>query len=152
MTQQNLKVRVANQGEVADVVFRSGKFNPGTMAIGCLFGGDRLSCIDEGIVFELGGDVIGLATIAPQGEMREGQPTIVALYVRHEYRRHGYGRRYMLATIYRMRERGLQKPYRVDATSSPGFRSCQDLPEEYEADLDVHDMSMGGALDMMMLL
>lgn len=151
MADQNLVVRVLGKNEVAEVVFGSGKFNHGTPAVGCLFGGDRLSCIDEGIIFELCGDVVGLATIAPEGEMQEGQATIVGLYVRYAYRGQGYGRKIMLATIDRMRERGLRKPYRVDATSSPGFRACQGLPAEYKADIDVRDMSMGGMLDIMML-
>ena len=152
MAKQSLTVKVRNRGEVGDVVFRSGKFNPATPAIVCLFGGDRLSCIDEGIVFALDGDVVGLGTIAPEGEMRDGQPTIVGLYVRHEYRGRGYGRKIMLATIDRMRERGLVLPYRVDATSSHGFFACQGLPEEYRQDLDLRDMSMKGTLDMIMML
>jgi len=143
--------KILTQGEVAEAVFGSGKFNPGTPAIGCLFGGDRLSCIDEGVDLEIQGEIVGLATIAPEGEMHEGQPTIVALYVRHQFRGQGYGRKILMATIDRMRERGLSKPFRADATSSPGFRACQGLSEDYQAVLEVNDMSMGGALDIMML-
>ena len=145
------RIRVLTKSEVGELVFRSGKFNPGTPAIACLFGGDRFGCIDEAVALELEGDIVGLATIAPEGEMHEGKPTIVGLYVRHQFRGNGYGREIMVATIDRMRERGLAKPYRADATSTPGLHACQGLPEDYKADLDIRDMSMGGLVDIVML-
>src|SRR3989344_9209087 len=60
-------------------------------AIGLLLSGDRISCCDEGVVMQEGENVIGVATIAPEGEEQSGQPTIVALYVSKEYRGKGYG-------------------------------------------------------------
>ena len=152
MADYKLTVKVLNRGEVADLVFRSGKFNPATPAIACLFGGDRFGCIDEAVSLEVDSDIVGLATIAPRGEERSGQPTIVGLYVRHQFRGNRYSYRIMMATIDRMRERGLTKPYRADATSSPGFRACQGLPEDYRADLEINDMSMKGMLDLVMLI
>lgn len=146
------QIVILDKHDVGRLVFDSGKFNPGTSAIGCLFGGDRFSCIDEAVCLEVDGEIVGLATIAPRGEELSGQPTIVGLYVRHQFRGNGYSYRIMMAAIDRMRERGLTKPFRADATSSPGFRACQGLPEDYKADLEIHDMSMGGMLDMVMLI
>mgnify|MGYP001609444789 CR=1 FL=1 len=146
------RILILDKHEVGVLIFDSGKFNPATPAIGCLFGGDRFGCIDEAVVLEVDGEIVGLATIAPRGEERSGQPTIVGLYARHEWRGNGYGYRLMMAAIDRMRERGLPKPYRADAISSPGFRVCQGLPEEYQVDLDICDMSMDGMLDIVMLI
>lgn len=122
------RIIIVDRHETGRLIFDSGKFNLGTPAIGCLFGGDRFSCIDEAVALEVDGEIVGLATIAPRGEERSGQPTIVGLYVRHQFRGNGYSYRILMATIDRMRERGLAKPYRADATSSPGFRACQGLP------------------------
>ncbi len=143
--------KILTKSEVEVWVFDNPHVNPATMAIACLFGGDRFSCIDEAVGLEVGGEIVGLASIAPEGEMREGKPTIVGLYVRHPFRRAGYGKAIMMATIDRMRERGLSKPYRADATSTLGLRACKSLPEDYKADLEFHDMSMSGALDIVML-
>lgn len=145
------RIRIFTKSEVWQWVMA--KTNPATPAIATLFGGDRLACCDEGVALEVDDEIVGLATIAPSGEFGAGgQPTIVACYVRHEFRGQGYGYEIMTAAIDRMRERGLQKPYRADATSSPGLRVCQGLPEDYRADLQIHDMSLGGLTDLVMLM
>lgn len=47
-----------------------------------LFGGDRYYCVDEAVVLLVGGvRPVAIATIAPFGESRNGQPEIVGLYV-----------------------------------------------------------------------
>jgi GNAT superfamily N-acetyltransferase len=123
---------------------------PKNLAFVTLFVGDRLSCVDEGVALEVDGEVVGLATIAPKGEMMSEEPTIVALYVRHEFRRHGYGRDLMIAAIDRCRERGLV-PVRVDLLSTPAQKIVENLPEEYRQDLRVFDMTLGGTTDLILL-
>jgi len=61
------------------------------MSRALLFGGERLSVCDEGVALKFEGQVVGLATIAPEGEAtsnvaeaQSGTPTIVGLYVRPE--------------------------------------------------------------------
>lgn len=47
-----------------------------------LLGGDRLSACDEAVaVKDDSGKILGVASIAPLGEERSGEPTIVGLYV-----------------------------------------------------------------------
>lgn len=147
-----MEIKLVSKDEVLELIFGSGLFNPGTPAIVTLFGGDRLSCIDEAVVLEEDGQVVGLATIAPRGEFGAGgQPAIVGVYVRHLFRGSGYGKKIMIATIKRMLERGLEPPYRADAVSTPGRQICEGLPPEYREKLDIHDFTMGGLMDLIML-
>jgi len=68
-----------------------------------LFVGDRVLCCDEAAVVEVGGKLAALATLAPEGEMNEGTPTIVGLYTVRAFRRKGYGK----AALARAIERGI---------------------------------------------
>lgn len=147
----SLRVRFLNRAEVVDLVFQSGQFDINTHAIRMLFGGERRTCIDEGAVFDLDGDIIGLATIAPEGEMHEGQPTIVGWYVRHQHRGQNWGSQILGAAIGRMRERGLTPPYKIDVTSAVGMRALARLDADLKQHLEINDLSMGGALDPLML-
>lgn len=115
-----------------------------------LFGGDRLSCVDEAVAIENNDTVVGIATIAPEGEQMSGEPTIVGLYVRPEHRGKGAGMALLLAAIDRCRERGLV-PVRVDALTTPVLRIAEKLPEEYRRDLRVSDHTLGGAFNSMFL-
>lgn len=51
-----------------------------------LFGGDRLLCVAHVFVASIGSQFTGLATLAPSDEMGEDVPSIIALWVRPEYR------------------------------------------------------------------
>ena len=51
------------------------------IAVALLLGGDRISCCDEGVIAEQEKKLVGVATIAPEGEEMSCQPTVVALYV-----------------------------------------------------------------------
>jgi GNAT superfamily N-acetyltransferase len=109
------------------------------MTIVCLFGGDRLSCCDEAMCVEVDGQIVSLASIAPEDEMREGQPTIVGLYTIASHRRKGYGLAAMKAAIERMVERGLM-PIRVDVLSTGAARTLAKLPAELRQHLKVNEM------------
>lgn len=121
-----------------------------SVAIGILLAGDRLSCVDEAAVIEVDGEIAGVCSISPDGETVSGEPTIVALYVAHTHRGQGYGRELLLTAIDRCRARGLI-PVRVDMLSTPAKKIIESLPDDYQADLNAHDMSMGGAVDPILM-
>jgi ribosomal protein S18 acetylase RimI-like enzyme len=108
-------------------------------AIGILLSGDRMSCCDEGVIMQEKENLIGVATIAPNGEEQSGQPTIVGLYVSPEYRNKGYGSQILQKAIERCLERGFED-VRMDVMSSNVTKIIQKLPKEIQDKLDVHDL------------
>lgn len=58
------EIKVIDTGKINDLLHRWGM----NITLITLFGGDRLSCCDEGVVLIVDGEEIGLATIAPKGE------------------------------------------------------------------------------------
>ena len=123
---------------------------PHGVAMAILFAGDRLSCVDEAVGLEVDDEVVGVATIAPEGEQLSGEPTIVAIYVRSEFRKRGLGRTLLMVAIDRCRERGLV-PVRMDALTTPALRAAENMPEDYRQDLRLVDASSEGTLDAMFL-
>lgn len=111
---------------------------PPSIMRGILFVGDRISCLDEAIGLKAGGEIVGVATIAPEGEMMSGRPTIVALYVLPEFRQRGYGKILLEAAVERCLERGFEK-IRVDVMSSYAMRAINSLPTHLRDALDVRD-------------
>ncbi len=111
-----------------------------------LFCRDRLSCCDEAVIAEVDGKIAALATIAPEGEMNEGTPTIVGLYTVRVYRQQGLGKAVLGAAVRRCLARGFSN-IRVDAISPNALKTIQSLPEKLQAELVVSDQSMfGGAI------
>lgn len=108
-----------------------------------LFGGDRLFCCDEAAIVEIDGKIVALATIAPEGEMEEGTPTIVGLYTVRAHRKQGCGKAALEAAVRRCLARGFSH-IRVDAISPNALRTIQSLSEELQAELVVNDQSMFG--------
>lgn len=112
-------------------------------AVGILFAGDRFSCCDQGVgAFK--NELVGIATIAPEGEMHDGTPTIVGLYVSPEHRCQGIGTALMRAAVEQCRDRGFSS-VRVDVMSTGAKKAIEKLPDDLRALLDVHDM--GAMLD-----
>lgn len=118
---------------------------PVSPVVAILFGGDRLSCCDEAVVLEVNGQIVGAATIAPEGEMGTNLPAIVGLYVLLAHRRHGYGAAIMRAAVERCRERGFARVC-VDIMSTGAKRAVERLPKDLRAMLDIHDQ--GAMMDM----
>lgn len=85
-----------------------------------LLAGDRITCCDEAIVMTSDDLLVGMATIAPHGEMNSGTPSIVAVAVHHQYRRNGIGRQLISRAVFRMTERLLQPPYEVQTITREG--------------------------------
>jgi GNAT superfamily N-acetyltransferase len=92
-----------------------------------LFGGERLSCCDEAVVAtSQDGRIVGLATLAPEGETGRW-PEIVGLYVDPAWRRQGIGKRLLTRAVERMAERGLV-PVRIDLLSGAAAGVVEALP------------------------
>jgi len=136
-----MSVKVFNKLALSDWI-RSLKT---TAVIALLLGGDRLYCCDEGVAVEIDGEIVAMATIAPHGEDRSGQPTIVAVYVPPEFRGQGYSKPLMEAVVKRCEERGFSE-VRVDVMSSYMMKTINSLPNELRAVLDIHDL--GALMDL----
>lgn len=93
---------------------------------GTLFSGDRFTCCDEFIVAHENGRLIGLASIAPDGEEMNGEPTMVGLWVNAEFRARGIGKQLVEQIISRCGERGFEK-VRIDAMSEPVVKIYKSL-------------------------
>lgn len=140
-----MKTRVVFGAELYELAHRitreaieSGRDPQAFMAPAILIG-DRITCCDEGVVF-VDDALRGIATIAPEGEGRDGTPTIVGVFVRHLDRRRGYGSVLLEAAVRRCLERGFQK-IRIDTLTKGSKRVVDKLPPDLIAYLDVHDQS-----------
>lgn len=107
--------------------------------VGILFAGDRIRVCDEGVIMEDKETLVGVATIAPDGEDDSGQPTIVGLYVDPNYRHSGYGKQILQKAVERCVERGFDN-IRIDSMSQGTMKIIEKLPEHLKAKLDVHDL------------
>ena len=72
---------------------------PKSLDVGILFGGDRLNCITHFVVAKIFWKIVGIVTIAREGENKSGIPTIIAIYVKKEWRRKGIGTKLFHQTI-----------------------------------------------------
>lgn len=82
------------------------------------FSGSRVSCCDEATVARKDGNVVGVATLAPEGEISEGRPTLVGIWVDPASSRGGIGSRLVAMIVKRAEERGLQLPVLVEAVDA----------------------------------
>lgn len=97
-----VEINIINQQEISQFTETIG-FN---MAVVLLLSGDRISCCDEAAALVVDGETVGVCTIAPQGEMRSGKPTIVGMYIVPGHRGQGHGVRLFEACVRRCIERG----------------------------------------------
>lgn len=137
-----MKTRVISMQEVSDFVHSL----PREATLFLLFGGDRIFCCDEGVAVEIKEDgksvIAGIATIAPEGEMGSGEPTIVGVYIRSEYRRRGLAMALTEATIRRCQQRGFVR-IRMDIVSAHFMGVLGKLSPKLRAVLDVHGCGPG---------
>lgn len=91
-------IKIVSKADVAGWVHSLHRSKP-SMAMRLLLSGDRWSCVDEVALATVDSEIVGIATIAPQGEMMEGVPTIVAIYVVHEHRKSGVGFKLLEAAV-----------------------------------------------------
>ena len=112
--------------------------------IGLLLGGDRITCCDEAVALEVDGVIIGVVTIAPEGEEYTGRPTLVALYVVPAERKKGYGQILQEAGIRRCIERGLtdnNQTILIETLGTRAFKTTERLPQELKDVIEVRDFS-----------
>lgn len=119
---------------------------PFSPVVATLLAGDRLACCDEAVGIEVRGKIVAGATIAPEGEELDGQPTIVGVYCLPVFRLSGYGRAAFLAAIKRCRKRGFER-VRVDIISAGMRRIIQSLSREEREYLII--MDFGPLLDIL---
>ncbi len=141
-------IRVVPKADAAEWVYSLHHTKP-SMALGLLLGGDRWSCVDEVALATVDGEIVGIATIAPQGEEMNGIPTIVAIYVLHKHRSSGIGYELLEASVDYMLAKGLE-PIRIDIMNSKVSRMIGRLPIEKQQKISAVDLSMGGAMDAML--
>lgn len=135
-----METKVVGKGEIFEFVSGLIENEISPFAIATLFAGDRMSCVDEAVIAEEGGQIIGIATVAHKGEQMSGKPTFVGLYVIPEFRSQGIGRSLVKATIEHCREQGLV-PLWVDAISTASKKLFESLPNEYKDFVKLNDMS-----------
>lgn len=142
------QIKVVPKADAAEWVHSLHSARP-SMAVALLLGGDRWSCVDEVALATVDGEIVGIATIAPNGEMMDGQPTIVAIYVAHDHRQSGVGFELLEASVDYMLAKGLT-PIRIDVMNSKVSRMIDRLSMEKRQRISVVDSSMGGSLDAML--
>lgn len=134
----SLEVKIISQENLANVIDQI----PLGMSRAALFGGDRYSCVDEGVALVDQEVLIGLATIAPEGEQLTGIPTIVGLWIKPQYRMQGNGKLLMKATVERCIERGFETVL-VDGLVAPISKIVDSLPENLKQHVDYRNFGMG---------
>jgi len=120
-----------------------------TPALGLLLGGDRWRCVDKVFVAKMGDEIVGISTVASKGELMDNRPTIVAIYVVHDYRRQGVGYRLLETTVDSMFSEGLT-PIRLDVLSTKARQMINHLPVNKKQRLNIIDQSGEQALDMIL--
>ncbi len=117
------------------------------------FGGDRGMCCDR--IFTAydeilqGAKVVGMVgacSLAYQGEMREGTPTIVGLYVIPSHRRRGIGTTLVKKAIQHSLAINLPLPIRFDAIDEPSLNLFQKLPEEIRVKIRLNNFTLKGMI------
>lgn len=130
-------VRISKD-DLYDWIEREELFRKDPLPVATLLSGDRIYCCDEVVVGKtVLGKIVGVATIAPNGEENSGQPTIVALYVHPDHRRKGYGQKIMTAAVQRCIQRGF-KQIRVDVMSGWAMRIIKSLLDNLQAVLEIN--------------
>ena len=112
-----------------------------------LFGGSRLSCVDEVLAAYENGAFAGSVTLSPVGEMNNKKPSIIGLLVLKGWRRKGIGTKLMESAITRMRERGLT-PVHIDILSMNARKLVEKLDDDFMKYLVINDQSEYDCIDM----
>lgn len=108
-----------------------------------LFGGSRLTCVDEVLAAYENDAFAGTVTLSPVGELNAKKPSIIGLLVLKGWRRKGIGTKLMESAITRMRERGLT-PVHIDIISRNAMKLVEKLDGEFRKLLIANDQSEHG--------
>lgn len=107
-----------------------------------LFGGERFMWTTWGAMAKTGNLVIGLATVADEGEMGSGKPTLIGVMVLPDYRRRGIGTQLVRAVVDEARTRKLL-PLLTECLSPSGLGLARSLSYGPEV-LEVVDQTFMG--------
>ena len=110
----SFNTKIISRKEVNNWVLETAGFNH---TIALLLCGDRLSCCDEAVAIYDKENIIGVATIAPNGEEKSGIPTIVGMYIMPKFRGNNLGVKLFEETVKRCVERGFNKIH-IDVMST----------------------------------
>ena len=119
-------------------------------AVGILFSGDRRSCVTDMVIVEDVHDmtnpanrreVVGVATLAKDGEQGSGEPTLVGIMIRGEKRRQFYGKWLLRGAVKCAIDQG-QVPLQVDCLTKRALMLMATLPEKYEKHVVVNDLAL----------
>lgn len=133
-----MKTRIIIGDELARVAEAIIRETPEMLSI-MVIGGDRIRCCDEGVVCA-DDPSCGIATIAPDGEMGSGKPTIVGLFVRPDARKKSVGTDLFEAAVRRCLERGFDRIH-IDAMTKGMIRIIANMSPDLRVHLDVNDQS-----------
>ncbi|MFH0838459.1 MAG: GNAT family N-acetyltransferase [Patescibacteria group bacterium] len=142
---ENISIRMVNKAEAAEWVnfLHSTRLGIGLVI---LLGGDRWICVDKAVLASVDNKTVGIATIASEGEMMNGEPTIVAIYVLPENRKNGVGYRLLEGAVDQILTEDAG-PIRLDVLNSKMLKTIARLPAEKRQKLNVIDISMNGTMD-----
>lgn len=113
-----------------------------------LFGGSKLTCVDEVLAAYENDAFAGAVTLSPAGEMYDKKPSIIGLLVLKGWRRKGIGTKLMESAITRMKKRGLA-PVHIDLLSTNLKKLVEKLDDDFMKWLIVNDQSeYGDCFDM----
>ena len=84
--------------------------------------------------------ILGIAVIAPHGELGSGNPTITSIYVAREHRMQGIGTKLLTTAVTYMIDQNLI-PIRIDAITPYITKMVQRLPQEKQKYIALYDFS-----------
>lgn len=146
---KKIKINRHEREEISRVVHRFLEARKSQVAMITLFGGDRATCCDECLIATDDADeFVGMVSISYQGELGNGQPEIVGLYVVPECRLLGVGLQLLEAAVRRVLS--TEDTVRLQALSRSCVATANKLPKEFVGRVEVIDQSSDdfGVLDL----
>lgn len=110
-----------------------------------LFGGSRLTYVDEVLAAYERDTFVGAVTLSSRGELYEG-PSIIGLLVLKAWRRQGIGTKLLKSAINRMKERELTPAY-IDVLSKNAKNLIEKLDDDFRKCLFINDQSKYDCFD-----
>ena len=111
-------------------------------AVAILFSGDRaIGCKHKFVVENNSGEVIGVATLAPEGEQCSGDPTLVGIMIHGAHRRQGYGTA-LLVHVIEFAIKNKLIPLRIDLSNPSMIDLVSKLPARCHENTDFRDLTI----------
>ena len=119
-------------------------------AVGILFSGDRRSCVTDMVIVEDVPDmtnptnlreVVGVATLAEDGEQGSGESTLVGIMVHGDKRGQGYGK-FLLRGAVKCALHQEQAPLQVDCLTKGSLMLMETLPDKWKQHVVINDLAL----------